>query len=189
MLSLDDVDRMTRQFGDGWGYPHVCRVLKLIELIREDLPHDREVLTWATHLHDWGAFPRYRQAGVPHALRSRQIAQTEILPQSHFTVEQKAVLLEAIDRHDYNDWRPVESTEALLLREADWLDMLGVIGVIREFAWGPNDLRLCYDRLVKHRETLKQRFTLPVAARIAAERISQMDMVLNQILMESFDLL
>ena len=189
MLLLQDIDGMTRDYGEEWGYPHVRRVLKLIDLIGTETPHDAEVLTWSSYMHDWGAFPRYRLSDVPHALRSRQIAESDILAQTHFTVAQKSVLLEVIEKHDYQDQRPVESNEALLLREADWLDMLGGIGVVREFAWGPNDLQRCYDRVLKHRDLIQQRFTLPLAKQIATERIESMNLILSQITTESFEIL
>ncbi len=189
MVSLQEIEGMTREYGAGWGYPHVSRVLKLIDLIGPDTPHDAEILTWAIYLHDWGAFPTYRLNDVPHALRSKQIAEIEILPDTHFTVAQKEVLLEAIEKHDYQDQRPVNSAEALLLREADWLDMLGAIGIVRDFAWGPNDLQRCYDRVLKHRDLIQGRFTLPLAKQIAAERIDVMDLILGEIKTDSFNIL
>jgi len=186
MLSLDKIKQMTAEYGEGWGLAHVQRVLRLIALIGVDTPHDGEVLTWATYLHDWGAFPRYFQAGVPHALRSRQVAETEILPQTHFMPVQQVILLETIEKHDYQDERPLNSSEALLLREADYLDMLGAVGIAREFAWGPNQLQTCYDRIVIHREKIQGRFTLPIAQQIAARRIEQMNIILAQIADDSF---
>lgn len=189
MLLLENIQQMTREYGEGWGYSHVRRVLKLIEIIAEDAPYDTEALTWAVYMHDWGAFPRYAQAGVPHALRSKQVVETEILPKTHFTNARKLILLEAIEKHDYQDLRPVESNEALLLREADWLDMLGVIGIARDFTWGPNNLRQCYERIIKHRDYVQHRFTLPSAQEIAHQRIELMNTVLSQMLAESFDIL
>lgn len=185
-LSLEDIDGLTREYGDGWGHAHVCRVLKLIELIAQNISHDAEVLTWAVYLHDWGAFPRYAQSGVSHALRSRQIVEAEILPRTSFTPTQQHILIEAVEKHDYQDKRSVDSVEALLLREADWLDMLGTIGIIREFAWGPNNLRLCYERILKHKNRVQDRFTLPKAIQIAEERVTQMNLMLSQIMADSF---
>ncbi len=189
MLILENIQHMTEEYGEGWGYAHVQRVLKLIKIISLGVPHDTETLTWATYMHDWGAFPLYAQAGVAHALRSKQVVEAEILPQTHFNDVQKRILLEAIEKHDYQDLRPIESQEALLLREADWLDMLGVIGIVRDFAWGPNNLHQCYDRIIKHRDILQDRFTLPIAREMAQQRIEQMNAVLAQIVDESFGIL
>lgn len=189
MLLLADIDRMTREAGEGWGYAHVCRVQRLADRIGVGEVYDAEVLQWAIYLHDWGAFPRYARQGVAHPLRSRQVAEVDILPDSPFTLAQRTTLLEAIEKHDYRDTRPLETREALILREADWLDMLGTIGVIREFAWGPNNLQICRDRVVAHREAVAGRFTLPVARVLAAERIERMNALLAQLAEDSFGLL
>ena len=180
---------MTRTDGEDWAYAHVRRVLQLIDRIKDGVPHDAEVLTWAAYLHDWGAFRCYAQPDVPHAKRSRQVAEEEILPDTHFSAAQRGILLEAIERHDYRDQLPVASKEALLLREADWLDMLGAIGIVRNFAWGPNNLRVCYERTERYRDSLQRRFELPASREIAARRIEQMNAILAQISDESFGFL
>ena len=176
---------MTRDDGEGWGYPHACRVLSLGEQIGADLVYDRTAFAFAVMLHDWGAFPRYRQPGVDHALRSRQIAENRILPHTPLTPEQRRLVADAIELHDYRDTRPVSTTEALLLREADFLDFLGIIGFAREFAWGPNDLKLCYERLRARRDALCDRFTLPRAKVLAAQRLAEMDDALARLREES----
>ncbi|MCC6612600.1 MAG: HD domain-containing protein [Anaerolineae bacterium] len=186
MLTLADIERMTREDGEGWGYAHVRRVLKLAAAIGADLDYDHEAFDWAVHLHDWGAFPRYRQPGVDHALRSRQIAECDILPQTALSARQAALILDAIEKHDYRDERPVETAEALVLREADFLDFLGVIGMAREFAWGPNNLQTCYERILARRNAVRARFTLPVAQQIAVQRLETMQWALERLLEESF---
>lgn len=185
MLTLTDVARMTREDGEGWGYAHVCRVLKLTSIIGVDLDYDREAVVWAVHLHDWGAFPRHRQPGIDHALRSRQIAEQDILPQAALTAHQAALILDAIEKHDYRDERPVTTPEALVLREADFLDFLGVIGIVREFAWGPNNLQVCYERILARREVIQARFTLPIAQQIAMQRLETMQWALERLFEES----
>ncbi len=142
-LRLQDIARLTAEYGEGWGYAHACRVLQLIEQIGAEVEYDRAAVAFAAYLHDWGAYPIYRQPGVDHALRSKQIAQEEILRQTELAPASVALVLEAIEMHDYRTPASVQSNEALLLREADWLDMLGVIGILRAFASGPNDLTRC----------------------------------------------
>jgi uncharacterized protein len=137
LLTLTDLENLTATHGEGWGWPHVQRVLHLIGLIGMDAPHDAPALTVAAYLHDWGAFSIYRQPGVEHALRSRQVAEQEILPRLNAPAAAHPIILAAIEQHDYRDPRPATCHEARLLREADFLDFLGVIGLVREFAWGP----------------------------------------------------
>jgi len=177
-LNLTDLEMMTQADDGDWALAHVHRVLRLAEEVGAELGYDRRAFAVAAYLHDWGAFPRHRQAGVDHALRSRQVAETEILPRMDLTDEQVVLILDAVERHDYRDSRPATSNEALLLREADFLDFLGVIGVVREctgeLAPGPYDLAMRYRRILARRDALHDRFTLPRAKDIATERLARM---------------
>ena len=163
------------------GYAHVRRVLALTQQIDDGLTYDAEAFVYAVYLHDWGAFPRWRHVGVDHALRSRQVAEQEILPFTTLRPTQGMEVLEAIERHDYRDMRPVTCTLAMLLREADWLDMLGAIGMARELAWGPNDLPAVIERIRVRRRVIPPRLTLAAAQALAATRAAEMDRWLAQI--------
>ncbi|HLO29889.1 MAG TPA: hypothetical protein VK249_12175 [Anaerolineales bacterium] len=188
-LILDDIIQMTLREGEGWAVAHVRRLLELIRQIGSDMPYDSLALTLATYMHDWGAFPRYIQKGVEHAIRSRRIAETEILPHMDLTPSMKEVILESIELHDYRDTRPTKSNEALLLREADMLDFLGVIGMARDFARGPRDLQACYQRIVDRRYGIQGRFTIPCAQEIARVRLERMEQALQWLNEESFGIL
>jgi uncharacterized protein len=183
-MNLNDLEKMTVESGESWGISHVRRVLGLIDMIGEGLAYRREALQYAVYLHDWGAFPHYHRAGVDHALRSKQIAE-EILPQTDLSVDAIPAVLEAIELHDYRCTRPVRSTEALVLREADWLDMLGAIGIAREFAWGPNNLAQCCERVRSRMHGIAGRFTLPKAQAIAEARLVEMQHFLEALEQES----
>ncbi len=180
-MDKDEIVRLTKSLGEGWAYPHVQRVSRLAEHISGTLPYNPDWFWYAAHLHDWGAFPRYRLPGVDHALRSHQVAESEILPGCGLSAEAVAVILEAIERHDYRDPRPVDSSEALLLREADFLDFLGPVGVAREFAWGPNDLAQVIQRIRGRIAGIRGRFTLPLAEEIAGQRILEMKSLLARL--------
>lgn len=185
-LAPTDIEAMTREDGEAWAYPHVQRLIKLSEMIAGDLAYQREWFWYAAHLHDWGAFPRYRQPGVDHALRSKEIAEHEILPHTGLPPEAVRAILEAIEFHDLRDTRPVHALEALLLREADFLDFLGPLGVARELAWGPNNLRKVIDRVHTRIENIRGRFTLPAAQAMGAARIAEMETLLLRLEQESF---
>ena len=184
-MNLEDIEKLTVEYGEGWGFAHVRRVLSLIEQIGAGMAYDQEAIRYAAYLHDWGAFPRYYQPGINHALRSRQIAETEILPHTALSPATRSLILEAIELHDYRNTQPARSPEALLLREADFLDFLGIIGIVREFAWGPNDLQLCYERVEARKAGVQGRFTIPAAQTIAEQRIAEMDQVLARLKEES----
>ncbi|MGD8403626.1 MAG: HD domain-containing protein [Anaerolineales bacterium] len=185
-LSLTEVIQMTQQVGDSWAVAHAKRLIELIKQISVDLPYDPLVMELAAYMHDWGASPSYAQKGVEHAVRSRQVVETEVLPQLDLTADQKAILLETIDLHDYRDMRPTQSNEALLLREADMLEFLGMIGMARDFARGPRNVETCTKRILGRQADIRDRFTLHRAQEIAKIRLERMDKTLHWLEEESF---
>ena len=185
-LSLADVIRMTGEQGEGWAVAHARRLLALIGEIGAGLDYDAMALTLATYLHDWGAFPQYAQAGVEHALRSRQVAEVGILPHMDLSPTAQQVVLDAIELHDYRDPRPASSLEALLLREADMLEFLGMMGMAREFARGPKDVAICQRRILSRRAGIEWRFTRPRARELAQVRLERMERCLQWLEEESF---
>ena len=188
-LTLDDIIQMTLQAGDNWAVAHAKRLLELIQQIGVDLPYDACVMQFAAYMHDWGAFPRYIQKDVEHAVRSRQVVEMDIMPRLDLTPAQKAILLETIELHDYRDTRPPKSHEALLLREADMLEFLGIIGMARDFARGPRDVKAGYRRILDRRYGIEGRLTLPRARQIAQVRFERMEQSLQWLQEESFGIL
>jgi HD superfamily phosphodiesterase len=185
-LALDDILQMTLEVGEDWAVAHAKRLLALIEQIGAHLPYDIRVMEMAAYMHDWGAFPKYMQKGVEHAIRSRQVVEAEILPHLELTPAQKATLLETIELHDYRDFRPTQSNEALLLREADMLEFLGMIGMARDFARGPRNVETCYKRILSRRDDIQGSFTIPGAKEIAQVRLQRMEQAFQWLLEESF---
>jgi hypothetical protein len=108
------------------------------------------------------------------------------LPRLDLAPAQKAVVLETIELHDYRDMRPTKSNEALLLREADMLEFLGMIGMAREFARGPKNVETCYKRILSRRAGIQGRFTIPRAREIAKIRFERMEKCLQWLDEESF---
>jgi len=185
-MSLIDIIQMTQQVGDSWAVAHAKRLIELVKQISVDLPYDSFVMEFAAYMHDWGAFPSYAQKGVEHAVRSRQVVETDILPRLDLTENQKVILLEAIELHDYRDMRPTQLNEALLLREADMLEFLGMIGMARDFARGPRNVETCYKRILGRQADICDRFTLQRAQEIAQVRLERMDQSLRWLEEESF---
>ena len=101
------------------------------------------------------------------------------MPRLPLTANQKEILLETIELHDYRDMRPTRSNEALLLREADRLEFLGMMGMAREFARGPKNVETCYKQILSRRKDIQGRFTLPRAQEIAQVRLERMETSYN----------
>ncbi len=185
-MDLQEIERLTIETCEARAISHARRLIALTDQISAGLSYDREALLYAIYLHDWGAYGRYKQSGVEHALRSYQIAKSDILPQCDLTPEQVAVILEAIEFHDYRDYRPIQSTEAVLLREADFLDFLGIIGLAREFCKGPQDLGTIYERMCQKMDLLRDRFSLPVAKEMAQQRLAEMEQAMQALVAEGY---
>jgi HD superfamily phosphodiesterase len=185
-LTVDDIIRLTQHVGEDWAVAHARRLIDLVKQINMNIPYDSHVMELAVYMHDWGAFPVYIQKGVEHAIRSREVVEVEILSHLDLTPTQKNILLETIELHDYRDMRPTQSSEALLLREADMLEFLGMIGMARDFARGPRNVEACYKRILSRRDDIQGRFTIPCAQEIAQVRIERMDQCLRWLEEESF---
>ncbi len=185
-LTFDDIVQMTMQVGEDWAVAHARRLIELVKQISVDIPYDSHVMELATYMHDWGAFPKYIQKDMEHAVRSRQVVESDILPHLPLIADQKQILLEAIELHDYRDMRPTKSNEALLLREADMLEFLGMMGMARDFARGPKNVETCYKRILSRRNDIQGRFTILRAKEIAKVRLERMEISLGWLVEESF---
>jgi len=186
LYTHDEIIQMTYDVGEQWAVAHARRLIELGKQIAAELPYDRQIFELAAYMHDWGAFPKYAQKNVEHAVRSREVVEAEIVPHLNLTLAQKDLLLETIELHDYRDRRLTKSNEALLLREADMLEFLGMMGMARDFARGPRNIETCYKRILSRRDEIEGRFTLPEAQRIARSRVERLDRSLQWLLEESF---
>jgi uncharacterized protein len=162
---------------------HTRRLLELITLIGADRQYDTDAVWVAAHLHDWGGYGPWKRDGVHHAVRSKEVAE-DFLKKWTYPDDFSALVLECIEFH--HDPDPNRRIEAILLCDADMLDFLGVVGVLRDFSKNPRDLRKAFDVVKKRRTTLPDRLVLDESKEIAAGRIQQMDEMLAAFEADSF---
>jgi uncharacterized protein len=179
----EEIVHLTEEYGGQWGLNHTRRLLHLISIIGEGREYNADVVWIAAHLHDWGGYPKWAQAGVDHALRSRQVAE-EFLVGKGLVLDFLTPILECIEFHHGSD--PHRRIEALLLSDADALDFLGVVGVLRDFAKKPGDLRKAYEVVQSRKEKLRQSICLDSSKAIAARRLETMERVLVTFEEETF---
>jgi HD superfamily phosphodiesterase len=184
-MSIDksEIARMTEEHGGTWGINHTRRLLQLVAAIGTGLTYNSEAVWIAAHLHDWGAYAPWAQTGVDHTLRSGQVAE-EFLTERGCPQDLKALVLECIALH--HTAGSDRSLEVTLMRDADALDFLGVVGVLRDFSKNPRDLRLAYQQVRKRRQKVPAMLHLERAKAIGAERLQQMDDLLREFEAESF---
>lgn len=65
-IDHDEIVRLTEEYGGPWGINHTRRLLQLIGRIGKDQQYNPGVVWVAAHLHDWGGYPKWLQAGVDH---------------------------------------------------------------------------------------------------------------------------
>ena len=175
LADRDEIVRLSEGYGGQWGINHTRRLLQLIAIIAEDRPYDEEAVWLAAHLHDWGAYTPWAQKDVDHGVRSCQVAD-DFLSARHYPRHLKELVLECIALH--HSEAGDRSLESILLRDADVLDFLGVVGVLRDFSKNPRDLRKAYTVTKQRRERLPALLVLDRAKTIAAERVKQTDELL-----------
>ena len=183
MIDREEIVRLTEEYGGAWGINHTRRLLKLISIIGEGQEFSADAVWLAAHLHDWGGYGKWAQEGVAHALRSKQVAEV-FLAERGYPEGLTALVLECIEFHHSDD--PSRSIEAILLSDADALDFLGVVGVVRDFSKNPRDLRKAYEATKGRREKLPKVLYLAKSKEIAFERIEEMDDVLARFEKDAF---
>jgi uncharacterized protein len=163
----------------GWGIAHSERVYELaLELTKQqETDVDQDALLAAAYLHDVGALEPYRQEGVDHAERSAAIAE-EMLLSVGFPTNKIPLVKEIILGHTVNA-PPPTSTEAIVFRDADFLDFLGAIGVTRMLAivgiedWTP-DLKKAVSLIQRRCQELPGKLLTRPAKRIGKVRQAEM---------------
>ncbi len=119
------------------GYPHVERVKHLALKIASNYPEaDKEVIELSALLHDIARNGRGNNAkeGFDHALASARVAEV-ILKALGLPKEKVEAVAHAIEAHSFSAGREPKSLEAKILSDADKLDALGAIGVVRVFMY------------------------------------------------------
>jgi HD superfamily phosphodiesterase len=109
-------------------HDHILRVLKRCIRLGEKLDADMEVLVTAVYLHDLG---RHYIADKVHGALSAQKAEP-VLERIRFPQEKRESVLHAIRVHDVSASPQDRTTlESKILYDADKIDTLGVVGVLR----------------------------------------------------------
>lgn len=111
------------------GWEHVERVYKLAVDIAEQERADHFVVGMAALMHDLGRASQ--DHGTKHHAELSVLAATEILAAYHVPSEKQEAILHAIDAHSYSRNIEPRTLEARIVRDADRLDALGAIGIVR----------------------------------------------------------
>ncbi len=171
-------------------YGHQPRLYALAQACGAAQPYDDDVVFAAAFLHDLGVFIGHRPeklselTGWDHVGYAVRHAPA-ILAACGFPEEKLPGVLHAIATHQPKD--EPQSMEAVILRDADILEQLGAIGILRAAAKVGRDSRYPTFSPVVHflRRSLD---TLPGAIRLPATRaLAERKIALLQLFLQSVD--
>ncbi|MCE5323553.1 HD domain-containing protein [bacterium] len=182
-MNKEKIVELTYEYGGDWAVQHAERLIHLVALIGGGLEFDSDVIWLAAYLHDWGGYEKWTVPGVWHADRSREVAE-EFLAEQGMSEEMKKVVLDCIQYH--HGGPEDRCIESVLLTDADALDLLGALGMLRIFAMNPRNLKGGYEAAKKFRDMSTAAITLDKSHTIAADRIKETDNILELFEKESF---
>jgi uncharacterized protein len=115
-------------------FGHQPRLYALAKTIGQEMVYDDDVLFAATWMHDLGVFLGHRPQDPAQLSRWDHVPYTisrsrELLMGWGFPVEKLDAVTEAIQAHQAKD-EPT-TVEGMLLRDADILEQLGAVGILR----------------------------------------------------------
>jgi uncharacterized protein len=110
------------------GWEHIQRVYKLALHIARQEKADLFIVGMAALMHDLG---RLSDDKTKHHADLSLLSAIELLSAYHVTPDTQEAILHAIAAHSFSLGIEPRTLEAKVLRDADWLDSLGAIGILR----------------------------------------------------------
>ncbi|MDB5101425.1 MAG: hypothetical protein JWM80_5846 [Cyanobacteria bacterium RYN_339] len=163
-----------------WGLSHAERDLQIALALaaQERLAVDRDVLFAAAYLHDLGGLKGFEKEGVDHGVRSAELAEP-LLKAWGFPMAKFPKVKDVIMGHVYYGPAPT-GDEARVFHDADLLDFLGTMGVIRLLAatqdGGPDATMAGGLKTAKQFATeLPRKLTTAAAREQAKTRVAEMN--------------
>ena len=125
-------------------FDHIMRVYKNAQqIIKKEKVNETLVLS-AVLLHDVVSFPKSDKRSKNSSIESAKKAKT-ILKKYDFTSDEITIVCDAISEHSFSQKKIPKTIEGKILQDADRLDALGAIGIVRVFATGGSLRRPFYN--------------------------------------------
>lgn len=119
----------------GHDFAHLTRVVNMARHIGERMSANLEVLLPAAYLHDVVNVPKNH----PDRLRASQMAAIKakaLLLEMGYSATEQEQIAQAILEHSYSAGHKASSLESAILQDADRLDALGAVGIMRTVSCG-----------------------------------------------------
>ena len=160
-------------------YGHQPRLYALTRMVGAELAYNDDVVCAAAWLHDLGVFVGHRPEDPIELARWDHVAYAlqkvpGILASVGFPAEKTNAVLECIRNHQPKD--EPETIESIILRDADILEQLGAIGIVRTVCKVGRDTRFAtfsdaQASLAKAFEVLPGKLRLETSKALAQERM------------------
>lgn len=170
-------------------FGHQPRLVTLVRALGEGLPCDLDIVMAAAWLHDLGVFIGHRPENPEDLARWDHVdyacAQApELLAQAGFPASKIPAVLRAIRQHQPAD--DPDTLEATLLRDADILEQLGAIGILRIVSKVGRDTRFprftdAVAVLRRNLDELPGKLRLESARRLAVPRVAILQQFLRAV--------
>lgn len=175
-----------------WGIAHSERNYQMSMILAEEegIQVDKDILFATAFLHDIGAIDPYKKEEMEHSVRSVEIVEP-LLASYGFPMQKWPKVKATILGHMYYADRPTVD-EAIIFHDADVLDFLGTIGIVRiasiteRHRWA-QDLPGAFSTLYQFKNELPHSLITNAAKKIAEQRIVEMQESFNQLNQETFD--
>ena len=184
-MDREEITRLTLEYGGDWAINHSLRLLHLISMIGEGMDYNEEAIWLAAYLHDWGGYQKWLQPGIEHYDRSVEVAR-DFLAERGCPEDLKNLVLEIIQYH--HGGSPDRSIESKLFTDADMLDLLGVVGVLRIFSMVPRNLKGAVAAVKKYRDLYIAGVSFPKTRELAEKRLQETEDLLAKLEEETFGL-
>lgn len=123
---------------DGHAEDHIYRVFKYAMYIQRFEGGDREVLAISAFLHDLHRWIKNDNNEFISPMDSINYVK-EIISPLKLNINKEFLIYEAIENHEYRDYNSEKkkfNLETRIIQDADNLDSIGAIGIIRTFKYG-----------------------------------------------------
>ena len=174
-------------------YGHQPRLYALTQRIGEGMAYDDDVVYAAAWLHDLGVFVGHRPEDPEKLAKWDHVIYTmkevpAILVRCGFPQEKIPAVLEVIQNHQPKD-EPA-TVESTILRDADILEQLGAIGILRGVSKVGRDTRFqtftsAIQNLKRSLQDLPSRLKLESSRKLAAPKINLLASFLSAVEEES----
>jgi uncharacterized protein len=173
-------------------YGHQPRLYALARRIAKGLEYDDDVIYAAAWMHDLGVFTGHRPEDPEELARWDHVAYTiartpAILSEAHFPPEKIPAVVEVIRTHQPPD--APTCLEGVILRDADILERLGAIGILRAAGKVGRDTRFprftdAVAALRRSLATLPGKLRLESSRQLAEPKVQILEAFLTAVLSE-----